>query len=176
MLAESLGLPPQESQRLRFFKNPNYHPIGAPVGDFVGVCISVVRNLCRAESNLTVDDVNKFLDNLANAQDFKIKVDLMTQYLQRATADDLKWTLKIILKDLKIGLKHEKVLPMYHPDALDLYNVTSNLREVCSELFDKNKVMGADIFRVYQSIIGAFFIVLSTSKIAFSADKADACR
>lgn len=97
---------------------------------------------------MTVDDVNKFLEQMSNAQDFKAKVELMTQYLRRASADDLKWTLKIILKDLKIGLKHEKVLPMYHPDALDLYNVTSNLREVCQELQDKSKEMGTDIFRV----------------------------
>ena len=60
----------------------------------------------------------------------------------------MKWIAKINLKDLKIGLKHEQVLPIYHPDALELYNVTSNLREVCTELQDKNKLMGTNVYRV----------------------------
>ena len=123
------------------------------MGDFVGVCISVVRPLCKADSDFMVDDINKFLDELSNAQDFKVKVAMMTSFLKRASAEDLRWTLRIILKDLKIGLKQEKVLPLYHPDALDLYNVTSNLREVCSELLDKTKAMGSDIFRVSMAII-----------------------
>ena len=45
----------------------------------------------------------------------------------------------MILKDLKIGLGHETVLKNYHPDALDLYNVTSDMREVFRELADKDK-------------------------------------
>ena len=72
----------------------------------------------------------------------------MTKLMQRCSSDDLFWIARIILKDLKIGLRHEKVLPIYHKDALDLYNVTSNLREVCKELQDPNKSMGSNIFRV----------------------------
>ena len=45
----------------------------------------------------------------------------------------MKWILKIILKDLRIGLKHEKILNVYHPEANDLYNLTSNLRKVAEE-------------------------------------------
>jgi len=72
--------------------------------------------------------------------------------MQRCSADDIFWIARIILKDLKIGIKHEKVLPLFHTDALDLYNVTSNLREVCRELQDPNKVMGSNIFRLFAPI------------------------
>ena len=42
-----------------------------------------------------------------------------------------KYILKIILKDIKCRIKHEKILNVYHSEAVDLYNLTSNLREVC---------------------------------------------
>ena len=92
--------------------------------------------------------MNKTLDDLSHADSSKKQVEIMTQLMQRCSADDIYWISRIILKDLKIGLRHEKVLPIYHKDALDLYNVTSNLREVCRELADPTKSMGSNIFRV----------------------------
>jgi len=37
---------------------------------------------------------------------------------------------------LKIGLGHETVLKNYHPDALEIYNMTSDLKRVFDELQD----------------------------------------
>jgi len=151
VIAESFGLPQNEAQRLKHYKNPSYHPQGVPVGDFVGVMHSVVKDLCKIKSDLTVEEVNHFLDELAEAEGKK-EIEVMTRLMQRCSADDIFWIARIILKDLKIGIKHEKVLPLFHTDALDLYNVTSNLREVCRELQDPNKVMGSNIFRLFAPI------------------------
>lgn len=38
------------------------------------------------------------------------------------------------LKDLKIGIGYETILKSYHPDALELFNATSDLRAVFEEL------------------------------------------
>lgn len=62
--------------------------------------------------------------------------------------DDFKWICKIIIKDLKIGIKHEKVLKIYHPEALDFYNFTSNLKDVCKEFVNKEHTL-TNILRVY---------------------------
>jgi len=40
------------------------------------------------------------------------------------------------LKDLKIGLKYEKLLELFHPDAPEYYNATSSIKEVCKEFVD----------------------------------------
>ena len=40
----------------------------------------------------------------------------------------------MILKDMKIGIGHETILRNYHPDALDLFNATSDLRSLFEEL------------------------------------------
>merc|ERR1719383_66370 len=41
-----------------------------------------------------------------------------------------KWVAKVILKDLKLGFSHESVLKRFHPDAMELYNCSSMLRQV----------------------------------------------
>ena len=65
---------------MRFYKNPSYHPTGSPVGDFVGVMYSIIKNLLRQESTLSVDDVNEYLDELAQAPDSAKQNQIMTQY------------------------------------------------------------------------------------------------
>lgn len=45
-----------------------------------------------------------------------------------------KWLLRIILKDMKISLGHEIILRNYHQDALDLFNSTSDLKEVFEQI------------------------------------------
>ncbi len=44
-----------------------------------------------------------------------------------------------MLKDLKIGVGHEVILKNYDPDALNLYNSTSDLKEVFVQLSDINR-------------------------------------
>ena len=46
--------------------------------------------------------------------------------------EEQEWIVKIILKELKLGIGHELILKNYHRDALDLFNSTSDLEEVFS--------------------------------------------
>lgn len=57
----------------------------------------------------------------------------MTELIKKCTADELYWIARIIFKKLETGLHHEQVLNLFHPDALDYYNSTSSLIEVCKE-------------------------------------------
>lgn len=58
---------------------------------------------------------------------------------------------RIILKDLKIGMKHDKVLEYFHADAVDYYNATSSLKEVCKEFEDKNHSL-KNVLRLFHPI------------------------
>ena len=42
--------------------------------------------------------------------------------------------IRIILKDLKIGLSHTVILKHYHKEAVDLFNSTSDLLEVFTQI------------------------------------------
>ena len=41
-----------------------------------------------------------------------------------------KWLVRIILKDVKIGLGQKKVFNYFHDDANDLYDTNANFRKV----------------------------------------------
>lgn len=48
-------------------------------------------------------------------------------------AEEIKWIIRIILKDLKINIKIGTVLNAFHPDAHDYFNLTNSLYETCKK-------------------------------------------
>lgn len=68
----------------------------------------------------------------------------------KMNAIQLKWLIRIILKDLKIGVKEHIVLEAYHPDATNLYNFTSSLEEVCEKLNDPKKRINEIMIQLFQ--------------------------
>lgn len=60
---------------------------------------------------------------------------------------EMKWLTRLILKDLKLGLSHETLLKMYHPHSLDLFNSTSDLKQVFTQVADYEKHTG--VFKVF---------------------------
>lgn len=54
------------------------------------------------------------------------------------------WSLsRIILKDLKIGMKHESMLKLFDSDALDMYNACSSLKYVCEQVAEPTRKKAA---------------------------------
>ncbi|KAK3996048.1 hypothetical protein QBC44DRAFT_319059 [Cladorrhinum sp. PSN332] len=47
------------------------------------------------------------------------------------------WFVRIVLKDMKVGATERTFLALWHPDADALFSVSSSLRRVCWELWDK---------------------------------------
>lgn len=113
-------------------------------GDFASVAYFVLKNRCQEDNTLTIEEVNHHLDiisvNNAKGKEGQRDVNSSIKHLLvNLSALQLKWLIRIILKDLKIGIKEHIILGAYHDDALDLYNFTSSLEKVCSTLVDPNK-------------------------------------
>lgn len=70
--------------------------------------------------------------------DHKDQVATFTKLLKICTAEEIKWLVRIILKDLKLGIKADVVLKEYHPDALDYFNLTNSLKQVCKKFEDRS--------------------------------------
>jgi DNA ligase-4 len=75
---------------------------------------------------LSINEVNFYLDKIAkssadgkNGQ--KELIESIQHLLTNLSALQLKWLLRIILKDLKIGIKEHLILDAYHPDAMVNY-------------------------------------------------------
>ena len=50
--------------------------------------------------------------------------------LLNMTAKEQKWLIRMILKDMKMGVKEGSFFKLFHQDAEDLYNVKMSLLQV----------------------------------------------
>jgi DNA ligase-4 len=134
-LVEILGISPtsEDATRMIHWKIPTLQ-VETPVGDFSTCVYMSLKNRCLTNSQLTVNILNGFLDELNVASDRKDKLLILKKIVRSSTALEMKWIVRILLKDLKIGLSEKSILGLFHREALDMYNVTSNLRTVCEEL------------------------------------------
>jgi DNA ligase-4 len=73
----------------------------------------------------------------------------ISQLIQQCSCLDLKWLARIILKDLKLGIGYEVILKTFHPKSLDVYNATSDLKQVFKEVDDYDKLKGGGIYKVF---------------------------
>lgn len=62
----------------------------------------------------------------------------LVSLLTATSAEEQKWLMRILLKDVKIGLGQNAIFQIYHPDAKDLYEATNNLKKVCDTLKNVN--------------------------------------
>ncbi|OWA54118.1 DNA ligase 4 [Hypsibius exemplaris] len=114
----------------------------ADVSDFAGVAFFVMLNRNSKKGEISIEEVNRHLDGFADANTItgderkERNRKLMHELFTRMNAGELKWLLRIILKDLKLGMGHEKIMDVFHPDASDLFDVCMNLSTVCTKLND----------------------------------------
>lgn len=55
---------------------------------------------------------------------------ILQSMLLKVSAIEQKWLIRLLLKDMRLGLAHTKILKAYHNDANDLYDVCNDLRKV----------------------------------------------
>ncbi|XP_055635949.1 DNA ligase 4 [Toxorhynchites rutilus septentrionalis] len=115
---------------------------GGGSGDFADRIFTLMRGRCAAECKLTVWDVNQRLDAMAehykNAQRARI-LDELIRMVGGLTQLDQKWLIRIILKNLRLGMSQQKLLGLYHPRASALFDRYSYLSKVC-EAVESDKI------------------------------------
>ncbi|XP_034031994.1 DNA ligase 4 [Thalassophryne amazonica] len=136
-----LGLPKNgpEANKLLNYRAPTTSQ--GEAGDFAGMAYFVLKKRCTAQGNLTIKDVNDFLDsvamNHASKQKDLVKKSLL-HLITQSSALEQKWLIRMILKDMKLGISKETVLQVFHPDAAELYNVNTDLNKVCQQLHNQS--------------------------------------
>jgi DNA ligase 4 len=142
-------------------------------GDFASVAYFVLKNRCKENKMLNLFEINRYLDTIAlnNAkgkEGLKEVNSSIKSLLCNLDALQLKWLIRVILKDLKIGMKEATILEAFHPDALDLYNFTSSLEKVCQMLYDPNKRLhevSVSLFSPCRPMLGNVKIMLKYPSI-----------
>ncbi|KAI0551040.1 ATP dependent DNA ligase domain-containing protein [Xylaria curta] len=140
-------------------------------GDFVDRCYNALaRRPARIDpGDMRIADVNEMLDKLSAARGEKAQLPIIETFYQRMNAEELKWVIRIILKQMRIGATERTILELWHPDAQHLYNISSNLRRVCWELHDTSIRLTDDQTRI--TLMQCFQPQLAAYEMASSFDK-----
>ena len=60
---------------------------------------------------------------------FQVKKTLLN-LIKKTSGVEQKWLIRILLKDTKLRLGEKAILLAYHPDADEVYNITTSLKQV----------------------------------------------
>jgi len=109
-------------------------------GDFPGCVHEVLskRPFRVKPGNMTIDEVNKRLDDLSKASKEEEQLPIMEQFYRDMNPDELKWLVCIILRAMHVGATEKTFLNIWHPDAETLFNISSSLKKVCWELWNSS--------------------------------------
>ncbi|KAI5062491.1 hypothetical protein GOP47_0023030 [Adiantum capillus-veneris] len=108
-------------------------------GDFSGLAMQVVsRRQSSIAATLSVANVNTLLDSLAKSNKRKVRVELVQEIVRKATILEFKWFMRILFKDLKIGLGENTILDVLHDDARAMMATCVDLKRVCSKLHNRD--------------------------------------
>ena len=148
-----LQLPNDDKLALSHYKNPNFIKPPAPVGDFVELLKYILSSRVTDKSTITLNILNEYLTTLSKTRDKEQRNSIMSKIIKDCTAEEQKWIISIILKDLKIGLSYEKFFKYFDTRAVDIYNSTSSLISVCEYLSDpKNQKYSNTYYQIFSPI------------------------
>ncbi|XP_068626604.1 DNA ligase 4 isoform X2 [Battus philenor] len=120
----------ESSQNARMLLN--YRSSNQSQTDFATVASNVLKYTVCETSNLTVGDINEILDNIANVTHGKSPSleDIFTTVIKKINPRQLKWLLRIILKDLKLNMGQTRIFAALDADAENYYNYCNNLKRI----------------------------------------------
>ncbi|KAF2733845.1 DNA ligase 4 [Polyplosphaeria fusca] len=140
-----------------------YKSATSTAGDFAGRCFEVLskRQLKAQLGSMTIADVNAALDELSQVGTEDRQISIFKKFYRSMNAEEMTWLIRMILRQMKIGATEKTILDIWHPDAETLFNVSSNLRRVCWELYDtKLRLDGGEtaitLMQCFQPQLAAF--------------------
>ncbi|CAN1326568.1 DNA ligase 4 [Linum perenne] len=140
-LIDALGMSRDSPDALRLINwRKGGAKTGVNAGNFALVASEVLqRRQSMASGGLTIKELNDLLDRLASGENRSEKISILATLIKKTNAQEMKWIIMIILKDMKLGLSEKTIFHEFHPDAEDLFNVTCDLKLVCEKLKDRHQ-------------------------------------
>lgn len=140
----NIGKDSDDANNILHWKLPGMQTSVVMAGDFAGRCYEVIkkRESRSKPGDMTIAEVNDKLDELtklppnADSKKEDRQLAILREFYQRMNAEELKWLIRMILRQMKIGATEKTILERWHPDAENLFNISSSLKRVCWELYD----------------------------------------
>ncbi|CAH2223540.1 DNA ligase 4 [Pelobates cultripes] len=156
-----LGLPKDGKDALKLL---NYRtPAGShgDAGDFAAIAYFVLKSRCTKDGDLSIKEVNDHLDLIASNNAAKKKEQIersLLHLIAHTTSLEQKWLIRMIIKDMKLGLSQQTIFSVFHKDALELHNVTTDLEKVCHQLHDPSVCLSdvsISLFSAFKPMLAA---------------------
>lgn len=138
----------EDAQSLMNWKSPLY--ASGSAGDFAARCGEVLakRPVRTSHGDLRIGEVNVMLDQLSMASKEEEQYPLFEQFYRQMNSEELTWLIRMILRQMKVGATEKTFFELWHPDAENLFNVSSSLRRVCWELWDPSVRLEGDEYEI----------------------------
>jgi DNA ligase-4 len=135
----------EDAYNLMNWKLPGFRA-AATAGDFAARCYDVLqkRPILTSPGTMTIAEVNERLDKLAAASKENEQMPLFEEFYRRMNPEELMWLVRMMLRQMKIGATEKTFFDIWHDDAESLFNVSSSLRRVCWELYDRSVRLDSD--------------------------------
>ncbi|OAP62915.1 hypothetical protein AYL99_02142 [Fonsecaea erecta] len=153
----------EDGYSLLNWKQPGQTAASRMAGDFAGRCYEALsKRPMRVEvGDMTVAEVNELLDKLSGAPREENQLPILAEFYKRMNAEELMWLIRVILKQMKVGATEKTFFHLWHPDAESLFNVSSNLRRVCWELYNpevrlQDDEAGVTLMQCFQPMLAQF--------------------
>ncbi|EME48158.1 hypothetical protein DOTSEDRAFT_60502 [Dothistroma septosporum NZE10] len=153
----------EDGYNMLHWKLPGQKSSSATAGDFAGRCFDVIskRPMRQTPGDMTIAEVNELLDRLSVAQKEENQRPIIEEFYKRMNAEELLWLIRMILRQMKVGATEKTFFDIWHPDAENLFNISSSLKRVCWELYDPDvKLEGDDcgisLMQCFQPQLAAF--------------------
>ncbi|GAA5922726.1 DNA ligase (ATP) DNL4 [Sporobolomyces koalae] len=149
-IVTALDIPPEsaDARKLINWKIPTKEDEAA--GEFATVAEKVITSrssVITKYGSLSIDGVNNILDQISRTvptvgADGKKRMPsqqharLIKECIGALTPKEMKWFIRIILRDLKAGFREKTILNQFHEDAVDVFNTCSDIKRVCWQLWN----------------------------------------
>jgi hypothetical protein len=141
----ALDLPPKVGDSLKNWRKPEG---GEGYGVFSNVLYHQLKErVSKTGQKVTIQDINDFLDGMAKAVGDE-QLDLIKNLANSASAFELKWIARLLLRELKQGVTEELVFKAYHEDASELFKVDARLRHVVNQCYNPKHRLGQACIQV----------------------------
>uniref|UniRef100_A0A8C4R0L4 DNA ligase n=1 Tax=Eptatretus burgeri TaxID=7764 RepID=A0A8C4R0L4_EPTBU len=136
-----LGLPTdsKDGRRLLNYRAPTGGASRTDSGDFAAAIYAVLEHRCPSKGGLSIADINAELDAMAAHNSHGGRADMravLQRLLHKTSALQHKWLVRMLLKELRLGLGERAVLATFHHDAPEAHSVLGDLSHVCRLLHD----------------------------------------
>ncbi|KAF3770319.1 hypothetical protein M406DRAFT_33935 [Cryphonectria parasitica EP155] len=162
----------EDGHSLLNWKVPGKSASSRLAGDFAGRCFEALdkRPLRTDPGDMRIAEVNELLDRLAAAGGESDQLPIFEEFYRRMNPEEVKWLIRIILKQMKIGATERTFLNLWHDDGERLFSVSSSLRHVCWELWSPKIKLEEDkanlnLMQCFQPQLASYSVAVSFEKM-----------